>query len=70
MSADESADASLRRAEELLERVEDARARVESSDDPGAALEALSELVEIAKEVEAELARAKRAAEAEADADA
>ena len=70
MSADESADASLRRAEELLERVEDARARVEASSDPDAALEALSALVEIAKEVEAELARAKRAAEAEADADA
>jgi hypothetical protein len=59
-----SADESLRRAEELLEKLEAARARLESTDDPEAAIEVLSELSELAREVEAELTRAKREADA------
>ena len=52
----------LRRVEELLERLERARARLESAADPEAAIDILAELREIAKEVEAELARARREA--------
>ena len=63
-----SAEDSLRRAEELLTKVEQARARLESTDEPDAALDVLGELAELAKEVEAEIQRAKREAEAEADA--
>jgi hypothetical protein len=63
-----SADDSLRRAEELLTQVEQARARLDVTDDPDAVLDVLSELAELAKEVEGELQRAKREAEADADA--
>jgi hypothetical protein len=59
-----SAEDSLRRAEELLEKLEAARARLESTEDPDAAIEVLSELSELAREVEAELTRAKREADA------
>jgi hypothetical protein len=60
---------SLRRAEELLTKVEEARARLETTDEPEAALDVLGELADLAKEVEAEIQRAKREAEAEADAE-
>ena len=63
-----SAEDSLRRAEELLTKVEQARARLETTDEPEAALDVLGELADLAKEVEAEIQRAKREAEAEADA--
>jgi hypothetical protein len=59
-----SAEDSLRRAEELLDKLEAARARLESTEDPEAAIEVLSELSELAREVEAELTRAKREADA------
>jgi hypothetical protein len=59
------AEDSLKRAEKLLERLEQTRARLEATDDPEAALDVLTELAEIAKEVEAEISRAKRAAEEE-----
>ena len=58
-----SAEGSLERAEGLLERLERTRQELESTQDPDRAIEILSELAEIAKEVEAELARAKREAE-------
>jgi hypothetical protein len=61
-------DDSLRRAEELLTKVEQARARLETTSEPEAALDVLGELADLAKEVEAEIQRAKREAEAEADA--
>jgi hypothetical protein len=51
----------------LLDRLERTRAeleRVAAADDPDAAVDVLGELAEIAKEVEAELARARRDAEA------
>ena len=59
-----SAEDSLNRAEELLEKLEAARARLEATDDPDAAIEVLSELAELAREVETELTRAKREADA------
>ncbi|HEU6445797.1 MAG TPA: hypothetical protein VFL61_12125 [Gaiellaceae bacterium] len=55
----------LHRAEQLLERLDEARGRLEAATDPDQAIEILSELSEIAKEVEAEIARAKRATDAE-----
>jgi hypothetical protein len=55
----------LNRAEQLLERLDEARGRLEAATDPDQAIEILSELSEIAKEVEAEIARAKRATDAE-----
>jgi hypothetical protein len=57
-----NAEDSLKRAEELLAKLEQARARLEATQDPEAAIDVLSELAEIAKQVEAELARAKREA--------
>jgi hypothetical protein len=60
----ESAENSLRKAEELLEKLEAARARLEQTEDPEAAIEVLAELSELAREVESELTRAKREADA------
>ena len=64
-----STDDGLSRTEELLARVEAARAELErlaQSEDasPDRAIELLRELSELAKAVEEELERAKRAAEA------
>ncbi len=61
-----SADESLTRAEELLARLEGARERLESTDDPDQAIEILQELSELAKQIEVELQAARRAAEADA----
>ena len=60
------AEESLRRAEELLERLENARAELErlaSADDAEGAIDVLAELADLAKQVEAELSRAKAEAE-------
>ena len=62
---------SLSRAEELLARLEAARGELDQlaqaeSASPDRALEILNELSELAKAVEEELERAKRAAEADA----
>jgi hypothetical protein len=67
-----STDESLTRAEELLARVEAARAELEqlsTTEDgsPERAIELLGELSELAKAVEDELTRAQRAAETDAD---
>jgi len=51
---------SLGRAEELLDRLEQTRARLESVEDPEAAIDILGELAELARQVEAELERARR----------
>ena len=64
-----SADESLDRAEELLARLDATRAELErmaADADAERALEILSELSQLAKEVEEELQRAKRAAETDA----
>jgi hypothetical protein len=60
------ADESLNKAEDLLARLEQARARLDETQDPDKAIEILQELADLAREVEAELQRAKRAAETEA----
>ena len=52
----ESAEERLKSAEELLDRLERTRAKLEETKDPDEAIEILSELSEIAKEVEAQLA--------------
>jgi hypothetical protein len=60
-----AADDSLARAEELLARLEATRAELErlaQAEDAERAIDVLGELAEIAKEVEAELARARREA--------
>jgi hypothetical protein len=61
-----SAEESLNNAEDLLARLEAARQRLDETHDPDQAIEILQELAELAKEVESELQRAKRAAETEA----
>ena len=61
-----SAEDSLQRAEQLMERLEQQRARLEGTSDPDTAIEVLQELADIAKEVEAALSQAKRDADAEA----
>ena len=52
----------LGRAEDLLERLERTRARLESTQDPEAAIEILAELGDIARQVETELEQARREA--------
>jgi hypothetical protein len=62
-----SAEDSLQRAEELLAKLEETRAeleRVAEAEDAETAIDLLGRLSELAKEVEAELARAKREADA------
>jgi hypothetical protein len=66
-----STEESLSRAEELLARLEAARGELDriaqqEGGSPDRALEILAELSELAKAVEEELERAKRAAEADA----
>jgi hypothetical protein len=65
-----SSEEALARAEKLLEKVEETRRQLEQADDSAQAIEILSRLSELAKEVEAELSLARREAEAEADAGA
>jgi hypothetical protein len=55
-------DEALARAEELLAQLETVRTRLAETDDSEQAIEVLTELAEIAKSVEAELERARRAA--------
>jgi predicted ribosome quality control (RQC) complex YloA/Tae2 family protein len=54
------------RLQELLEKVEAARAELESADDPERAAQILQELADLAKEVQAEVERARRQADASA----
>ena len=61
-----SADEALKRAEELLARLEAARAELEGlnqADDAERALDILGELAELSKAIEEELQRVKRDAE-------
>ena len=62
-----TAEESLQRAEELLAELEETRAdleRLSESEDVDGAIEALTRLSELAKQVEAELQRARREADA------
>jgi len=66
-----TAEDSLARAEQLLARLEKARAELDQlaqADDAERALDVLTELAELSKAIEEELQRAKREAEADADA--
>lgn len=56
------AEDALGRAEELLDRLEHARGRLETIEDPEAAIDILGELAELARQVEAELELARREA--------
>jgi hypothetical protein len=53
----------LKTAEELLDRLQRTRARLEETKDPDEAIEILTELSQIAKEVESQLQQAKREVE-------
>ena len=58
----------LRRAEQLLARVDELRselARLSEEGDPEQAIDVLAQLAELAKEVEQELSQAKREADAD-----
>jgi len=62
-----SADEALGRAEELLERLKATREELErlaAQEDAEAAVEVLTELAELAKDVESELAKARARADA------
>ena len=59
----ESAEERLQNAEELLDRLERTREKLEQTKDPDEAIEILTQLAEIAKEVEVQLQQAKRAAQ-------
>jgi putative NADPH-quinone reductase len=48
------------RLEQLLKRLEEARAELERTDDAEQAVDVLRELAEVAKEVQAEIERARR----------
>ena len=62
-------DRSVERIEALYERVKAARARLEAAGDDGeTAIDVIAELSELTREVETEIARAKREAEPDADA--
>jgi hypothetical protein len=56
-------DESLKHVEELLARLESVRARLEATEDPEQAVDVLAELAELAREVEAEVERARQGAE-------
>jgi exonuclease VII small subunit len=63
-----TADESLDRAEELLAKLEAARARLEATGDEDLepAIEVLQELLDITKQIDAEIENARKAAEADA----
>ena len=54
-----TAEEALKRAELLMQRLEEARARLEATDDPNVAVDVLQELADLAREVEQELQRAR-----------
>jgi hypothetical protein len=54
------------RLQELLEKVEAARSELEKADDPERAVQVLQELADLSKEVQAEVERARREADASA----
>jgi ArsR family metal-binding transcriptional regulator len=58
-----SAEERLKSAEELLDWLEQTRVRLEGTKDPDEAIEILSELADIAKQIEIQLQQAKREAE-------
>lgn len=65
--SEQSGGGGIDRAEALLHRLEQARARLDSELAPDEAVDVLNELAEIAKEVEVEIQRARREAEGDAE---
>ncbi len=63
-----SSEEALSNVERLFKRIEEARQRIDKTDDVEQAIEILRELADLAREIETELARARRDAEAEAGA--
>lgn len=59
-----TADESLERAEAEVSRLESLREQLERTDDPELAVEILGHISQLAKDIEAELQRAKRDADA------
>jgi hypothetical protein len=66
MSDHEQEPDAVARLQELLEKVEAARAELEGTEDPERAVQILQELADLAKEVQAEVERARREADASA----
>jgi hypothetical protein len=66
MSDHEQEPDAVARLQELLEKVESARAELEGTEDPERAVQILQELADLAKEVQAEVERARREADASA----
>jgi hypothetical protein len=62
-----TADDALDKAELLLAKLEEARAKLEATDDPDEAIAVLQQLAELAKEIEAQLQSARGDAEATRD---
>jgi hypothetical protein len=58
-------DAALDRASELLDQLEEKRAKLEATSDPDEAVDLLGEITELAKEAHAEIERARREADAQ-----
>jgi hypothetical protein len=58
-----SAEDSLKHVQDLLARLEAVRARLEATEDPEQAVDVLAELAELAREVEAEVERARQESE-------
>jgi len=54
-------EATAERLQVLLDRLEEARARLEAAPDSEAAVDVLKDLVELAKEIQAEIDRQRRA---------
>ncbi|MFN2468085.1 MAG: hypothetical protein ABR521_08180 [Gaiellaceae bacterium] len=61
-----TAEEKLQEAEALLQRLEAAREKLEATEDPEVAIDVLSELARIAKEIEAAIGDARKAADADA----
>ena len=61
-----TADESLDRAEAQVARIESLREQLERTDDPEQAVELLGQISQLAKEIEADLQRARRDADARA----
>jgi hypothetical protein len=57
-------DESITKAEQLLKRLEEVRAKLQATEDSDTALALIEELAGIAKEVQAEIERARREADA------
>jgi uncharacterized coiled-coil DUF342 family protein len=51
---------SVQRLQDLADRLEQARTQLETTDDPEQAVEVLQRLTELAKEIQAEIDRARR----------